>query len=217
MRPYLYVLLVLIIFAILYVLFKDKIKVLYIGLGNKKRIQKKLYRACKECDYLILNDIYIKIDVDKYRHIDTLIFGNKYIYIVKEIVNIGMLKGKMCDNAWRLYYQDEMQLVNNPFLENKRKIDRLENLIELSATNFKSIVLLTDTIQIEELNLVSDFEYLCRENNIMKTIRIIEKNATIPDYLPEDTQRYAKAFYLHSLECEKEIRKMKKGKKKNVI
>ena len=214
MQLFLIVLGCLFLVALLYIIFKDKIKILIVALGNKKRLQRNLFRGCKENDYLIINDLLIKIDENKYRHIDTLIFGNKYLYLVNEIVNIGVLKGNMLDNSWCLYYNDEMQLINNPFLENQRKIERIEKLIDLDRSNFKSIVLVADTIKVDNIRLGSNYEYLCSEKNIIKKIKIIEKNSLENDYDPKEVERYAKAFYLHSLECEKELKKQKKGRKK---
>ena len=91
----------------------------YLGGQNygKKRIQKKLYKGCKANDLLILNDIYLPIGENRYKHIDTIIFGNKYIYITKELNQIGDVKVSLNDNKWRVINNGSLTLIDNPFFK----------------------------------------------------------------------------------------------------
>ncbi len=200
---------VVVFLIVLCLIFYKQLKMLFIGLTKKKRIQKNLYRACKKENYLIINDILIQINEDKFRQADTIIFGNKYIYVVKQLIYLGKLEGYPDDENWRLYYQNEMQYVRNPLKNNERRIIQIANTLQLSLDNFKSIVALAKTIQMGNIVIHNDDEFICMENEVIPAIKMIEKNSKNHPYEPDEIEKYAQRLYQYGLESEK---KVKRGK-----
>ena len=88
--------------------FYKQITIFIVAITGKKRIQKKLYKECKANDFLILNDIWLPMGDNKYKYIDTIIFGNKFIYIVKEIKQVGEVKISMQDQKWRVIFYNKL-------------------------------------------------------------------------------------------------------------
>ena len=64
---------VLLILIILYICFYKQVNVFIVAVTGKKRIQKKLYKHCKNNDLLIINDLWLPVGKDKYKYVDTLI------------------------------------------------------------------------------------------------------------------------------------------------
>lgn len=200
----------LLILLIAYIFFYKHITLFIVSITGKKRIQKKLYNACKVNDLLILNDIYLPIGNDKYKYIDTIIFGNKYIYITKEVKQAGDVKISINDTKWRVIYNGHLTLIDNPFLYNKKVINYLVNIVEgLEEKDLKNLVVLSKTCNIDTL-FVSDNELIATENNAIKTILEYEKKSNEDIIDPKELERYCEAFYKQGLKAEKIIKESKR-------
>ena len=204
---------VIVFVLLLCCLFHRQIRVFYIGLTKHKRIQKNLFKECKSENFLIINDILIQVNEDKFRHADTIIFGNKYIYVVKEVIFLGRLEGFRQDEKWRLYYKDKLEHVRNPFLENEKKIIRIANVSNLPLGHFKSIVALADSITIGKIDLEGKNEFLCMENEVISSIKWIEKESSEAPMDEKEIERIANELYRHGLNSEKLVKQSKKKRK----
>lgn len=190
--------------------FYKQITIFVVALTGKKRIQKKLYKECKANDFLILNDIWLPMGDDKYKYIDTIIFGNKYIYIVKEIKQVGEVKISMQDQKWRVIYHNKLSLIDNPFIFNDKVINYLiKEIPTLTNNDLKSVAILAKTCTFE--NEVNDENQLVfKENDAIKKIIEYENKSDEDIIDPNELERYCKAFYKAGLEAEKLVKKYKK-------
>ena len=98
----------LIILLIVYICFYKQINVFIVGITGKKRIQRNLNKASKINDFLIINDIWLPIGENRYKHVDTIIFGNKYIYITSLVKQVGEVKISLDDQKWRVIYNRQL-------------------------------------------------------------------------------------------------------------
>lgn len=198
---------ILVILSVLYIIFHKSVNAFIVKITGKKRIQKNLYKACKANDFLIINDIYLPVDNDKIRHVDTIIFANKYIYICSEINHSGKIKISLDDNKWRVIYNNNLTLIDNPFIYNRKIIKRLVNVVEgLENNDIKSLVILPITCNFDD-KVGSDSELIVKENEVIDLIIQIEKNSNEDIIDPYEAERYANAFYQYGLETEKLIKK----------
>ncbi len=195
------------ILLLLFCIFYKQIRVFYIGLTKHRRIQRNLYLGCKRENFLILNDILIQVNENKFRHADTIIFGNKYIYVVKEAIWLGRIEGFREDEKWRLYYKNSLSHVSNPFIENYKKIIRIANVTHLTLDNFKSIVALADSVTMGDIKLEGKDEFICMENDVIDSIKLIEKESNDNEYDPEEVEKYANLLYQHCLESERKVKR----------
>ena len=198
--------LILLIILIAYLCFYKHINLFIVAITGKKRIQKKLYKACKVNDLLILNDIYLPVGNNKYKYIDTIIFGNKYIYITKEVKQAGKVKVSIEDSKWRIIYNQQLTLIDNPFLSNKKVINYLINIVEgLEEKDLKNLVVLSKTCSVDG-SFESQNELIATENNAIKVILDFEKKSNEDIFVPSEVERYCKAFYEEGLKAEKIIK-----------
>ena len=196
---------ILLILLLAYICFYKHINVFVVKITGKKRIQKKLYKGCKANDLLILNDIYLPIGENRYKHIDTIIFGNKFIYITKEINQIGDVKVSLNDNKWRVINNGSLTLIDNPFLYNEKVINYLVNVVDgLQQNDLRSLVVLSKTCNID-CNEKYDNEIFASENDAIKKIIEYEKNSNEDIIDPFEIERYCLAFYKQGLLAEKII------------
>ncbi|MCI5745713.1 MAG: NERD domain-containing protein [Erysipelotrichaceae bacterium] len=211
MNDYLYIIgAIIVILLIVFICFNKQISY-YIALyTSKKRIQKNLYKACKANDYLIINDIYLPIDINKYKHVDTIIFGNKYIYIINELKCVGDIIISISDKKWRVFHHNKLELIDNVLLTNKRIISALANIVKgLQINDLKSIVVLTKTCTIKN-SIESNDEFVVLESDVIKQIKKIEKESTDDVFEPSEIEKYCKAFYEQGLISEKNIARYRK-------
>ncbi len=204
-----------ILFILLLCLFNKQIRVFYIGLTKHRRIQKNLYQACKSQNYLIINDILIQVNEEKFRHVDTIIIGNKFVYVVKEAIWLGKIEGFRQDEKWRLYYKNTLDHVRNPFIENEKKMNRIAKVLPLPVDRFINIVVLADSVQMDHLDLNNENEFLCKEEEVILTINWIEKNSSKTSWSNQEVEQMANLLYEHGLNSEKLLKNKKSRGKKN--
>ena len=189
-----------------YICFHKQINFLVVSLTGKWRIQRGLYKKCKLHDFPIINDIYVPVGDNKYKKVDTIIFGNKYIYIITEIKEIGRIITSSNDEKWRSIYQKRLHNINNPLIHNRKIMNCLVNVVEnLEERDLKSMVIITDTCKFDPIE-ENNKEYVVSEKKAIKTILEIEKESPDDIIDPNEINRYCKAFYDYGLKAEREIK-----------
>ena len=183
--------------------FHSYVTLFIVAITGKKRMQRKLYKGCKANDFLTISDLYVPTEENKVNHIDTIIFGNKYIYIISQLADAGEIITSLDDNMWRVVYNKKMNPIKNPLLHNKKVITKLSKTVPgLEESEMKSIVVVSKTCTLAN-NINTENEYVVVESKAMQLILDIEKNSNEDIYDPYDIERYAKAFYEYGLETEK--------------
>lgn len=200
---------VLVILLLAYVFFHKHINLLIVSITGAKRMQKKIYKDCKVNDLLILNDIYLPIGEDKFKHVDTIIFGNKFIYIVKIVKQAGTVYVASDDSKWRVIYDKNLNLIDNPFMQSKKTINCLIDVVNgLENKDLKSLAIFSKTCKIQ-IEQKYDDELVALENNAIKTILSYEKASNEDVFDPKEVERYCNAFYTQGKKVEKIIKRRK--------
>lgn len=198
---------IFVILIIACICFYPYVNLFLVATLGKKRIQKNIYKSCKVNDFLTISDIYLLTEGDHINHIDTIIFGNKYIYIVYQVLEAGEIKVSLDDNMWRVIYNKKMTTVKNPLLHNKKVINKLANSVQgLEISDMKSIAVVCKTCSLSN-DVNTNDEYVVSEKKLMQLILDIEKNSDVDIIDPYEIERYAKAFYEEGLKTEKLLRK----------
>ena len=196
----------ILILILAYICFHNYVNLFVVAITGKKRVERKLYKGCKENDFLIITDLYVPVEESKMKHLDAIIFGNKYIYIVSIVKNSGEVKVSLTDQKWRIVYNNELSLINNPFVYNEKVMHKLADVVEgLEYSDMKSLVVLTKTCSMDKASS-SNKEFIALENDAINLILDVEKNSDEDIIDPFEIERYAKAFYDYGLECEKKIK-----------
>ena len=120
----------ILILILAYICFHNYVNLFVVAITGKKRVERKLYKGCKENDFLIITDLYVPVEESKMKHLDAIIFGNKYIYIVSIVKNAGEVKVSLTDQKWRIVYNNDLSLINNPFVYNEKVMHKLADVVE---------------------------------------------------------------------------------------
>ena len=196
----------LLILLIAYICFYKQVNLFIVSITGKKRIQRKLYKGCKINDLLIINDIYLPIGENKYKHIDTIIFGNKYIYITRQINQVGDVKVSLEDSKWRVINNNNLTIIDNPFLYNKKVINYLINIVSgLEANDLRNLVVASKACCLSN-NTKFENEIIVSENEAIKTILDYEKKSNDDIIDPMEIERYCQAFYQQGLKAEEVLK-----------
>ena len=141
---------------------------------------KKIYLIARDFDYFLINNFDYKLSDGTKFHIDHLLFGEKYIYVINDMYIDGGINAKENDNAWIAFTKHKKQIkkrfVSNPLKDNKAIADSFVKLTRLENDYIKSIVLVNDDCSIEEFVQTSNNNYLSTVKKIYKLIQGIEKD-----------------------------------------
>ena len=141
---------------------------------------KKIYLIARDFDYFLINNFDYKLSDGTKFHIDHLLFGEKYIYVINDMYIDGGINAKENDNAWIVFTKNKNQIkkrfVSNPLKDNKAIADSFVKLTRLENDYIKSIVLVNDDCSIEEFVQTSNNNYLSTVKKIYKLIQGIEKD-----------------------------------------
>lgn len=141
---------------------------------------KKIYLIARDFDYFLINNFDYKLSDGTKFHIDHLLFGEKYIYVINDMYIDGGINAKENDNAWIVFTKQKKQIkkrfVSNPLKDNKAIADSFVKLTRLENDYIKSIVLVNDDCSIEEFVQTSNNNYLSTVKKIYKLIQGIEKD-----------------------------------------
>lgn len=160
-----------------------------------------LYRIAEDFDFQLVNPVRIKLDELNYLHIDHLLFGDKYIYVVQDIYYNGGLLGKMADKEWLFHHYDKKKprYVKNPFLVNQKKIEKLSLVTSINESLFVSIVLVNNDAMIDRVHTGFPNSHFTNLKKLPKVIEAFE-NRKVAQLNAEKVQ--AAVYAIHQMTVE---------------
>lgn len=154
---------------------------------------KKVYDLAYKKDYYLINNIKIKADDDKFLHIDHLLFGNKYLYVIKDYYFDGGISLNNKDASWILYYgnskKPKQKYIKNPMIENETRINKFCQLTGLDKSLFISIILINNDCVIVSKNSDSEDNFITSVKDLKNLVCNIENRNVSP--LNETNLKYA--------------------------
>lgn len=146
-----------------------------------KNFQKVYYKRIRKIadinDYYLINNLVIKNNNQLVCRIDHVLFGDKYIYVIKDRYYRGAISGKKEDATWLFYANDGHKYeIDNPMRINEKRLEKLSLITQIDPSFFISIVLINDNCAVkdnEDLNKENSF--LVSKKNLRKLVKNIEK------------------------------------------
>lgn len=136
---------ILFLALVLFLIFYPIIKKHYMYRNFRYVYYKKIRAIADKNDFLLLNDIVVKDKEKILCNIDHILFGKKYIYVIKDRYYRGAINGKKEDNNWVfINNKDEKVDISNPMKRNKTRIEMLSAMTSISQDLFVSIVLVNN-------------------------------------------------------------------------
>lgn len=135
-----------------------------------------VYHIALYNDFYLINKMDLPIDADHRAHIDHILFGEKYIYVIKDRYYKGSLAGKENDESW-VYFPDDRRksrYIDNPLKINRQRTEKLGLFTGLSEDLFISIVVVNNDCLLEKYESNSRRDYVVQIGKLNKLIEAIE-------------------------------------------
>jgi hypothetical protein len=137
-----------------------------------------IHRVVEEKDYYLIPSVKVKLPGNRDVIIDHLVFGNKFIYAIKDLYFQGGLLGKGSDKEWS-YYEYKFQepryrYIPNPFLLNRQRIEKLIMVTGLDPSNFISVILVNNDAMINRIPVSEDNQFIVNIRLFHRLIEAIE-------------------------------------------
>lgn len=145
---------------------------------------KEVYKIANFYDLYLINRLILKSNDDSRIHIDHLLFGNKFIFVIKDYYFDGQLKGKEIDQSWVYYFGKEKdpkkEYVKNPLLENKARVNKLSILTGLNESFLISVILVNDSCDLSLTLNESDNHFVVKKSELKKLVEKVEARNVAP-------------------------------------
>lgn len=187
---YFFILSIVIIFlCTLLIFFYPLIRKIYVAKFFERINYKKIYQIAKNCDYYLINKLELPLDEKRVAHIDHLLFGNKFIYLITSVCFFGTFAGTEEDDTWFYYpYKGAREYKKNPLILNKIRVEKLSLVTGIEESLIKSIVVVNDDCNIEHLALSSQSDMIVSMRGLSRLVRKFEKS-DIPPIQGEQLQQ----------------------------
>lgn len=144
----------------------------------------KIHRYVMEKDYYLIPTVKVKLPGNRDVIIDHLVFGNKYIYAIKDLYFQGGLLGKGSDKEWSYYeykyHHPKYRYIPNPFFLNRQRIDKLAMVTGLDPTLFISIILVNNEAMINRIPISEDNQFIVNIRQFPRLVDAIESREVPP-------------------------------------
>lgn len=150
-------------------------------------------KIAKEGDYYLIN----RFDVGyagKNVHVDHIIFGDHYIYLIRDRYFKGAMLASPNDQSWvRFTSKKQKKNIDNPLLKNKERADILAYMTQMDRAFFVPIVLINDDCFVNGFSNAGASSFLVSESQLPKFIEKYENSGVAP-FSGEELQRAVMMF-----------------------
>jgi len=182
-------LLVILMIAIYFIRKHDAVKIF------KRAVWRKLYRLAQSKDYYLLNKVYVNTELDTL-HIDHLLVGDKYIYVIASRYYESNLRGdSYVAPKWEVTSKEGTVIreITNPVIYNEKRTICLAKFLGWNKNKspmFISIVVVNNSVDCEIKNTaISPYSFIVNKRDLAKQIKMIEKKSKFPSFDGESLQK----------------------------
>lgn len=137
---------------------------------------KTLYQVALDYDFYIINDLALALDNENIMHIDHILFGDKYIYVIRDRYYDGSIEANEDDNSWIFTSRKDKRkiYVDNPLKNNILRTNKLALISGFDRNLFISIVVINDGCLATSFAGKSKVSFLVTKNKVKKLIKALE-------------------------------------------
>jgi hypothetical protein len=158
-----------------------------------KFFNKKLYQLSLYEDFYLIPQVKVSLPGNQDVVIDHLLFGNKYIYVMKDLYFEGGLLGLPEDQEWSYYEfkhtHHHFRHIHNPFLLHRKRLEKLSIVTGIDTSLFISIILVNNDAIIHRIPTSNRPEFIVHIKHIETFIKAMEQR-NVPNF---DQDTLAKA------------------------
>ena len=183
---------VLLVLVILFIIFYPKIHRAKLKKDFVSIYGKQIYRYALHNDLYLINQLELKSHDDQTLKIDHLLFGNKYIYIIKDYFLPGTIEAKENDASFiytTLGKNPKKYYIDNLLIKNGDLTRKVATNLGLHAHLFIPIALLNNDCDLGDFNPTIQNNYITHLKDITKLIDSLESRNVAP--LNDEQLKYA--------------------------
>lgn len=177
----------IILFLILFPIFKRRM--------DFKNFQNKYYKEIRKIadlkDYYLINNLTLRNNNQVLCKIDHVLFGDKYIYVIKDRYYRGAISGEREDNTWLFYsLKGTREEMSNPMKVNLQRLEKLAAITQIDKSFFISIVIINNNCAVKNnVELNGDNSFIVPISKLFKLVKTIENRDV--KKMNENQLRYA--------------------------
>ena len=161
-------------------LFYGPIKRLLYDRYTPQMYYRQIKKVTLDHDFFLINKFVNKIGGVSPFHIDHLMIGDKFIYVIRDRYYAGAIEGKKDDAKWLYHRGKKTMSIDNPLQLNKTRVDRLVLISGLDAKLFVSIVLVNSDCQINLGDMSGKDSFVVSLDKFPKLIELLESEEANP-------------------------------------
>ncbi len=168
-------------FLMLFLFFHEPLKAFFIKRNVMRFYYRKVMKEAEKGDFYLVNDILYRLGGSDYVHVDHVLGGDKFIYVITDCYYEGAVSGKSADAYWVNYFKKgKKRTVLNPILQSKQTLDRFSKASGINTSFLVGIVLVNDDCFLTPINSKRDEPVLTPLSRLGKVVSAYEKNDVYP-------------------------------------
>ncbi len=142
----------------------------------KNAYYKKIRKIAEIKDYYLINNLILRNGEEVICRIDHVLFGEKYIYVIKDRYYRGGISGQFDDKVWIFFNkQGEKVEIDNPMMVNMKRLNKLSTMTQIDESFFISIVIINDDCVVSDIEKFNtDNSFIVSKKNLPQLIKTIE-------------------------------------------
>jgi len=143
-----------------------------------------VYSVANNLDFYLINRLILEAPDDSKIKVDHLLFGDKYIYVIKDYFLYGALEGKEVDHSFIFYSMNKKDnlksYLDNLLVENDKRIEKLAMITGNKKTFFMNIVILNNDCDISRLQVENKNRFIIHRKDLKKVVETLEAKDIAP-------------------------------------
>jgi len=136
---------------------------------------KVIYKIALDYDYYLINQFGLVEQAEKITTINHILFGQKYIYVIKDCYYRGAIGAKEDDSSWIHYASKRKKTyIDNPLRVNSEYLNALSIITQIDKSMLISVVVINDDCLITPFKGKSQSNFLVAKSSIRKLIKALE-------------------------------------------
>ncbi|MCR5490792.1 MAG: NERD domain-containing protein [Bacilli bacterium] len=149
---------------------------------------RRVRRVVDDRDMLLINNFKNYTAEQEAFHIDHIVIGEKFFYVIRDRYYDGALAANAKDNRWVFYRGEESRLIPNPMLRNELRVERMSLMSNIPSQEIISIVLINDDCLLTPVEDANPNSYIVSLKKLPKLIAQLEATPGIAPLQPRDAE-----------------------------
>jgi len=134
-----------------------------------------IYKIALDYDFYLINQFGLVREENAIKTIDHILFGSKWIYVIKDCCYFGAILAKENDASWIHYIsKKKKRYIDNPLKTNAENLNQLSMITQIDKNMLISIVVINDDCHIEPFERTSKTNFFVPRNQLPKLIKALE-------------------------------------------